>query len=149
MKVILLQDVRKVGKKDEVIEVSDGYARNFLIKKGLAVAYTKGSSKVLKEQLDEKAHQREIEKQEAKVIAEKLKSIKLIFYLKAGKQGSVFGSVSSKQIIEALHKQNIMINKRMLKLEQPISSLGITRVPADLFHGEVMGKVVVQVLAKE
>ncbi len=102
MKVILLKDVKNVGKKDEVKEVSDGYARNFLIKNKMAIAYTKGSQKVLGEQLAERqAHEDEL-KAEAEVIAEKLKETPIDFSLSAGKQGQVFGSVSSKNIVQRL-----------------------------------------------
>lgn len=148
MKVILLKDVKKVGKKDEVKEVSDGYARNFLIKNGLAVAYTKGSVKVLDAQLEDRRQQEAELKKEAEGVAEKLKNIKLEFKLNAGKEGQVFGSVSSKQIAEALLKKGIKVERRKMVMEIPIASLGTTRVKVDLYKGQVWGEIVVHVSQK-
>ncbi len=148
MKVILLKDVKNVGKKDEVKEVSDGYARNFLIKRGLAVAYTEGSKHVLNEQLaDRQAHEEQL-KQEAQAIAKELESTTVDFQLKAGKGGAVFGSVSSKQIASALQEKGIKVDKRKIQLESSISSLGTTRVKVDLYHGQVIGEIVVRVTEK-
>ena len=143
MKVILLKDIRKLGKKDDVVEVSDGYARNFLFKNKSAIAYTKGSAKVLDKQMEERAeHEAELKKE-----AEAL-SITLEFTLSTGKNGATFGSVSSKQIVEALSKKGIRVDKRKLQLEQSIASLGVTRVPVDLYRGQVIGEIVVHVSEK-
>ena len=149
MKVILLKDVKNVGKKNEVKEVSDGYGRNYLIKNKLAIAYTKGSEKVLEKQLEEKAEQEAQLKKEAEAVAKELESIKLEFYLSAGKEGQVFGSISSKQIAEALAKQGIKVEKRKIKMEQSIASLGTTKVKVDLYKGIVIGEIRVHVNAKE
>lgn len=148
MKVILLKDIRKLGKKDEVVEVSDGYARNFLIKNKSAIAYTKGSAKVLDHQMEERAKQEAQLKKEAEKLKEELKNVTLEFKLSAGKNGAVFGSVSSKQIVEALTKKGYKIDKRKLQMDQSISSLGTTRVKVDLYHGQVMGEIVVHVSEK-
>ncbi len=148
MKVILLKDVKNVGKKDEVKEVSDGYGRNYLIKNKLAIAFTKGSEKVLESQLEEKAAQEAQLKKEAEKVAEKLKGIKLEFYLSAGKEGQVFGSISSKQIVEALAKQGIKVERRKIKMEIAIASLGTTKVKVDLYKGVVIGEINVHVNAK-
>ena len=148
MKVILLKDIRKLGKKDEVVEVSDGYARNFLIKNKSAIAYTKGSAKVLDHQMEERAKQEAQLKKEAEELIEELKNVTLEFKLSAGKNGAVFGSVSSKQIVEALTKKGYKIDKRKLQMDQSISSLGTTRVKVDLYHGQVMGEIVVHVSEK-
>ena len=148
MKVILLKDIRKLGKKDEVVEVSDGYARNFLIKNKSAIAYTKGSAKVLDHQMEERAKQEAQLKKEAEELKEELKNVTLEFKLSAGKNGAVFGSVSSKQIVEALTKKGYKIDKRKLRMDQSISSLGTTRVKVDLYHGQVMGEIVVHVSEK-
>lgn len=148
MKVILLKDVRKLGKKDEIKEVSDGYARNYLIKNGMAIAYTKGSSKVLNRQLEEKQQHEDELKQEAQNTAKFLESIKLEFSLSTGKDGQTFGSVSSKQIAEQLLKKGIKVDRRKIHLENSISSLGTTRVPVDLYRGQVMGEIIVHVSEK-
>ncbi len=145
MKVILLKDVRNVGKKDEVKEVSDGYARNFLIKRGLAIAYTKGSEKVLGEQLAEREKEEAALKAEAQETAKTLETTPLDFTLKAGKEGQVFGSVSTKQIAHALQEKGIKVDKRKIQLDQAIASLGTTRVKVDLYRGQVIGEIVVRV----
>lgn len=148
MKVILLKDVKNVGKKDEVKEVSDGYARNFLIKNKMAVAYTKGSVKVLDHQLEEKKLHEEDLKKQAEKIAEELKTTPVEFMLNTGKDGQVFGSVSSKQIAEALNKKGIIVDKRKIHMDIPVSSIGTTRVKVDLYKGQVIGEIVVQVRPK-
>ena len=148
MKVILLKDIKKVGKKDEVIEVSDGYARNYLIKRKLAVAYTKGSSKVLNEQLAIKEEHEAKLKKEAEEIKKKLDIMKLEFSLSAGKEGQVFGSISTKQIHQALQEKGIEVDKRKIHLDVPVSSLGTTNVKVDLYKGQVMGTIHVHVSQK-
>ena len=148
MKVILLKDIKKVGKKDEVIEVSDGYARNYLIKRKLAVAYTKGSSKVLNEQLAIKEEHEAQLKKEAEEIKKKLDTMKLEFSLSAGKEGQVFGSISTKQIHQALQEKGIEVEKRKIHLDVPVSSLGTTNVKVDLYKGQVMGTIHVHVSQK-
>lgn len=148
MKVILLKDVKNVGKKDEVKEVSDGYARNFLIKNRMAVAYTKGSEKVLDKQLEERKQQEEALKQEAMKVCELLKETPVEFMLNTGKDGAAFGSVSSKQIHEALLKKGIKVDKRKILMEIPVSSIGTTRVKVDLYKGQVIGEIIVKVRPK-
>lgn len=148
MKVILLKDVRKVGKKDEVKDVSDGYARNYLIKNGMAVQYTKGSKKILDEQLKQQQIQADTLKMEAEKTKEILQNTPIEFFLNAGKDGQVFGSVSSKNIVSALQKKQIQIDKRKIMLDAPISSLGTTRVKVDLYRNQVIGEIIVQVRQK-
>ena len=129
MKVILLKDVKNVGKKDQTVEVSDGYAQNFLFPRKLAVQLTKGSSQVL-------ANQKEAEKQlfeknqaEAREIAKKLESITLEFTLKSGNNGRCFGNVSLKQIEEELlAKYKIQIDKRKFLDKGPLESFGVYKL---------------------
>ena len=149
MKVILLQDVKNVGKKDEVKEVNDGYARNFLIKKKMAVVYTKGSKKVLNHQLEERAAQEAELEKEAENVADQLKKITLEFRLNVGKNGAVFGTISSKQIVAALHEKGIQVDKRKIMMEDAVASLGTTIVKVDLYRGKVIGEIHVHVSAKE
>ena len=104
MKVILLQDVKKQGKKDQIIEVSDGYAKNFLIKNGLAVQATQTSRNRLEKELDTRAQEEAARIEECKKIAEKLQNEEVIIKVKTGEQDKVFGNVSSKQICEELKK---------------------------------------------
>lgn len=146
MKVIMLSDVKKVGKKGEIVEVSDGYAMNFLIKKKLAVQATKGSMNVLQEQ----NHQAELAEQEkerqANEIKKQLESIVLEFHVKSGKEGRVFGSVSTKQIVEQLAKKHgIRVEKRKIIDNETISSLGYTDVKVDLYKNKVIGVIRVHV----
>ncbi|MBM6830576.1 50S ribosomal protein L9 [Faecalicoccus acidiformans] len=148
MKVILLKDIKKVGKKDEVIEVSDGYARNYLIKRNLAIAYTKGSQKVLNEQLAQKAEEEKQLKAEAEVLKAKLEKMRLEFTLSTGKEGQVFGSISTKQIHQALLNQGMEVDKRKIHLDAPVSSLGMTNVEVDLYKGQVIGTIHVHVSEK-
>lgn len=148
MKVILLKNVRKLGKKDEVMEVSDGYARNYLIKNHLAIQYTSGSSKVLEQQQEVRQEQEDELKEQAEQVKAQLAKTPVEFMLAAGKEGQVFGSVSSKNIVAALQKKGIQVDKRKVLLDTPISSLGTTRVKVDLYRNQVIGEIVVKVRQK-
>lgn len=146
MKVILLDDVKKVGKKGEIVDVSDGYARNFLMNKGLGVVATKKSMEIL----DEQNLQHELEEKEKEAQAEELKKklekITLQFSLRTGKDGRVFGSISTKQIVEALQKQfDIKVEKRKVVDNVTITSLGYTDVKIDLYRNKVIGVIRVHV----
>lgn len=149
MKVILLKDVKKVGKKDEVKEVADGFGYNYLIKNGLAVAYTKGSKHKLEQQLEEKAKNEAQLEKEAKDIKERLKDMTFEFKLKTGTNGNVFGTISNKQIVQALADQGIMIDKKKIRKEEDIHSLGTTIVKVDLYKNKVIGEIKVHVSEKE
>lgn len=142
MKVILLEDVKKVGKKNEVVEVSDGYARNFLIAKKLAVQVTQASMDVLNSQKQaDKEHELKLERQ-AIELKKQLEEITLNFKVKVGNGGKVFGSVSSKQIVEKLKKEfDIVVDKRKILTDVSASSLGTTRFKIDLYHNKVIGEI--------
>ena len=140
MKVILLQDVKKQGKKDQIIEVSDGYARNFLIKNGLAVAATETSRNRLAKELDTRKQEEDSRIEECKVIAEKLKKEEIIIKVKTGEQDKVFGNVSSKQICEELKKKGYNIDKKKILTTYPIDVLGTHNVKIEL-HKKVMGEI--------
>ncbi|MEF9920883.1 MAG: 50S ribosomal protein L9 [Erysipelotrichaceae bacterium] len=146
MKVILLSDVKKLGKKGEMVQVADGYARNFLFAKKLAVEATKHSLEIL----DEQNLQDELKEKENKEMAEKLKveieKITLEFKLKTGKDGRVFGSISTKQVAEQLAKDYaINIDKRKFIDTAHIDSLGITLVKSDLYRNQVIATIKVHV----
>ncbi len=137
MKVILKTDVKKVGKRGEIVDVSDGYARNFLIARGLAVVSTEKSREILQEQKAEEAAIEAQKVEEAKELAKKLEEMEIKFRVKSGKEGRVFGSVSTKQIVEELRKLNIRVDKRKILDTNPISSLGVTKVRVELHKGVV------------
>ena len=133
MKVILLQDVKKVGKKDEIKEVADGYARNFLIANKLAVPLTQTSKNVLNTQQKDHAANQEKLKQQAIQDKEKLETMEFKFKVKSGKEGKVFGSVSTKQIQEEVNKKGFNIDKKKFIEHQPVSTLGYSNIKVELF----------------
>ena len=148
MKVILKADIKGVGRKDEVIEASDGYARNFLFPKNLAVEANKENISKWKAKQQSIQYQKQQEKEEALKIAEKLSKISLRIKVKAGENGKIFGGVSSKEIAEVLEKQyQIHVDKKKIDLKETIKTLGERTVEIRLFEG-VIGKVKVDVLAE-
>ena len=149
MKVILKENIKSIGKKDEIINVSDGYARNYLFVKGLAVEATQGNLAKLKSKQDsEKYKKKKKKKKDKKKKKKKKKKIKLTFKVKAGENGKVFGGVSSKEIAEKLEKDySIKVDKKKVELKDAIKTLGITKVQIKLFEG-VIGEVKVEVLGE-
>ena len=136
MKVILLQDVRKLGKKGDIVKVADGYGQNYLIKNKLAVLETNATRKVVENE-KQLAHEEDLKRQDdAKQLAKRLEDITLEFSLKSGKDGKTFGSVSTKQIVEQLReKYDIKIDKRKFIDAHPIGASGYTKLKVDLFKG--------------
>lgn len=132
MKVILLNDVKKLGKKGDVKDVSDGYARNFLIARGLAVVESDSSKAILNKQKAEEAKEDAAKRAEANVIKGKIESQEFIFKVNA-KDGKVFNSVSGKQIEEELAKKGLKIDKKKIKDPKPISTLGYSNVKIELY----------------
>jgi large subunit ribosomal protein L9 len=144
MKVILLKDVKGQGKKGEVKEVSEGYANNFLFAQGLASPATQGTVKVLDNQKKAEQRRKDQEKADAQALGAKLGELTIVIKAKAGEGGRLFGAITSKQIAEELEKQKIVIDKRKIVLEDPIRTLGVTKVPVKL-HSEVTASLNVQV----
>ncbi len=145
MKVILLKDVKGTGVKGDVVNVSDGYARNFLFPKGLAVEATKSNLNELKNK--ERAQQKRIEqeKQEARELAKKISDITLVIKAKSGENGKLFGSVTNKEIAQELKKQhNITIDRKKIVLDEPIKQLGQMELEVKLYP-EISGKLTVKV----
>ena len=142
MKVILKDNIKGVGKKDEIINASDGYARNFLFPKNLAVEANAENMAKLKAKQNSTAFKKGQEKEEAQRIAEKMKKIMLTIRVRAGKNGKIFGGVSSKEIAEELQK----VHK--IDLKEPIKELGTRNVDVKLFEG-VVGIVRVNLVAEE
>jgi len=144
MRVILLADVAKLGKKGEIKDVADGYGRNFLIARGLAVLESEGSKKVLAKQKEDAKKLDEQNRQEALKLKEELETKTLIFPVKS-KEGRVSGSVSTKQIEEALKKQGIVIDKRKIKDSEPLNTLGTFDIKVELYK-DVIGNIKVRLV---
>ena len=147
MKVILKENIKGVGKKDEIINAADGYARNYLLAKGLAVEANNGSLSELKAKKQSQQYKKDVEKEEAEKVAEKMLKIKLTYKVKSGANGKIFGGVSTKEIAEQLETKGIKVDKKKIELKESIKTLGITDVYIKLYEG-VVGKVKVEVLGE-
>ena len=135
MKVLLLQDVKGSGKKGQIVEVNDGYATNFLIKKNLA---KKADNAVMLENASKQAsveRNKMLEREAAVKKAESLKGKNVVIKAKTGENGKLFGAITSKEIAEALANQNIEVDKKQILLESPIKNLGTYSVEAKLYSG--------------
>ena len=147
MKVILKSDIKGVGKKDEVINASDGYARNFLFPKGLAVEANNENMSKLKAKQDSVKFQKNQEKEEALKISDKLSKIMLKIKVKSGENGKIFGGVSSKEIAQELEQQyKIVIDKKKIDLKETIKTLGVQTIEIKLFEG-VEGRLKIDVIS--
>ncbi|WP_339148247.1 MULTISPECIES: 50S ribosomal protein L9 [unclassified Sutcliffiella] len=145
MRVIFLKDVKGKGKKGEVKNVADGYAHNFLLKQGLAMEASNGNLKSLEAQKNKEAKEAEQELENAKELKATLENLTLEFHTKAGEGGRLFGSITTKQIAEELHKKHkIKIDKRKMELNDAIRALGYTNVPVKL-HTDVTATLKVHV----
>ena len=147
MKVILTKDVKAQGKKGDVINVSDGYANNFLFKNGLAVPANQANVNTNNKQKEAEAKRIAEETAAAKADAEKMKSMELVFNIEVGANGKAFGSISGKEIAEELSKKGIAIDKKQVVLNSAIKMIGVYDVEVKLYKG-VSGKVKVNVQAK-
>ena len=133
MEVIFIKDLNGQGKKGEIKQVKDGYAENFLIKKGYAIKSTKSSLEKLEDENKAKAKEEEKAKKEALSIKEKLEKVTLTFKVKTGDNDKVFGSISVKQIKEALKEKGYDFDKSMIKLTSSPSSLGFHNIEVELY----------------
>lgn len=148
MKVILLDNIKGVGKKDEIINASDGYARNFLFPKKLAVEANNENMSKLKAKKQSEQYKKDVNKENAEKIAKKLDDIILTINVKAGENGKIFGGVTSKEISEELKKQyKIDIDKKKIILNENIKNLGSFDISMKLFEG-VTGKLKVKVISE-
>ena len=148
MKIILKADIKGVGKKGEVINASDGYARNFLFPKNLAVQANNENMLELKAKQESIKYQKNQEKEKAMEIADKLSKILLKIQVKAGENGKIFGGVSSKEIAQELEKQyKILVDKKKIDLKETIKTLGMQTIEIKLFEG-VVGKLKIDVISK-
>lgn len=148
MKVIFKQDVKGQGKKGEIKEVSEGYARNFLIPRGLAIEANESNLKTLKA-MEKSAELKEQKRfQEALELKATLEALEIRIPAKAGEGGKLFGAVTSKQISDFLDKKNIDIDKRKIEMNDPIRSLGVTQVPVKI-HPKVTAMLKVHVVEEK
>lgn len=148
MKVILLKDVKGLGKIGDIVNASDGHARNYLIPRGLAKEATEGGIKSIKLQQAAEEKRKAQELAEAKALADKISSLTVKLKSKSGEGGKLFGSITTKDIAEAIKKQHkIDVDKRKIQLDNPIKELGTTTVEIKVYP-EVAGKMKVEVVAE-
>jgi len=148
MEVILRQDVEKLGSRGQVVKVASGYARNFLLPNKIAVPATDANRKIVEQ--ERQAHVRKEAKQkgEAEDLAKLVNGVSLTIAQKAGENDQLFGSVTSKDIVEGLAAQNFEIDRRKIHLDEPIKQLGEYKIPVRL-HKDVTAEIVVHVIKEE
>jgi large subunit ribosomal protein L9 len=144
MKVLLIQDVKKMGKKGDVVEVKEGYGRNFLIPNGLAVEASGGAMKQVQEEKKTQEKRQAKEMEEARQLASRLEKEPIVIRHKAGNEGHLFGSVTSSEIAEALKQKGYVIDKKKIVLEEPIRIVGSYSAKLKLHH-EVAAMLTVEV----
>lgn len=149
MEIILREDVDKLGSSGDIVEVADGYGRNYLIPRGYAVEATESQKKRLKHEI-ERAKKRKAEKtEEAQALKTKLEAERFIFPVKAGENGKLFGSVTTKDIGEAAASEGYELDRRNISLDENIKELGVHKVPVKLFD-DIYANLIIEVIeAKE
>lgn len=148
MKVILKQDVKGLGKKEQMVEASDGYARNYLLPRGLAVEASASNVNIMKTKKEAEAQKKEREIAQAKELANKIKNITVTLKVKAGENGKLFGSITGKDVAEALKSQHKLdIDKKKLVMPDAIKSVGTSEVEVKLYP-EISSKFTVKIEAR-
>jgi len=147
MEIILKEDIQNLGYKDDVVTVKDGYGRNYLIPQKKAILATPSAKKVLAENLKQRKHKLEKIKKSAEEIAEKLKDVSLTIGAKTSSTGTVFGSVNSVQIAEALDKAGFVIDRKVIVIKDPIKEVGNYSVTLKL-HKEISVEIPVEVISE-
>ena len=147
MKIVLKKDVEKLGKLGDIIIVKDGYARNYLIPKGLALEATENNLKIVEREKERIIREKEREKKEAIALADKVKNSSCTIVVEVGEDGKMFGAVTSQDIAKSFEDIGIKLDKRMIELNEPIKELGIFYVPIKL-HPEVTVEAKVWVVKK-
>ena len=148
MEIILIQDVNKLGQKDDIVKVKDGYGRNFLIPQGYAIAATASSKKIHSENMKQRAHKEEKIKESALELAGKLEGLKITVGAKASSTGKIFGSVNTIQIAESLKEQGFDIDRRSITLPvDQIKEVGAYKAVVKL-HREVRVEIEFEIIAE-
>ena len=147
MKVLLLTDVKGTGKKGEIKNVADGYAKNFLLKTGKARVADNSAISENKMKKSATDYHKEMEKQAAKALADRLSSSKVIVEIKCGENGKNFGSVTTKEISDALNKQGYEVDKRKIELKEPLKTIGSYKINIKL-HPEISAQIDLEIVAK-
>lgn len=147
MKVVLLTDVKGTGKKGEIKEVADGYAQNFLLKTGKARKADNGAISENKMKKEANDYHKEMQKQDAIAIAQKINGTKILVKIKCGDNGKTFGSITSKEIADELNKKGFDIDKRKIELKEPLKTIGLYDISAKL-HPEVSAKFKVEIIGE-
>lgn len=148
MEVILRETVTNVGRAGEIVKVKNGYARNYLIPRGLAYRATVANKRRVESEAVKRAQRAEADRADAAVLAEKLKDLSLDFTVKAGEGDKLFGSITSADIAERLAQHGYQIDKRIIELTEPIKMIGIYTVPIRLHH-DVKAEIRVWVIKEE
>jgi large subunit ribosomal protein L9 len=148
MEIILREDIEKVGHRGQVVTVADGYARNYLLPKKLAVPATAANKKIVEQEREAYLRREAKAKTEAEDLARMLESVTITISQRAGEEGHLFGSVTSKDIADALEQQKYSIERRKIHLEDPIKQVGEYKVPVRL-HRDVTANVTVNVVAEQ
>ncbi len=148
MKVILTQDVKNLGKKDDMVEVNDGYARNFLLPRGLAVEANARNMNIMKSRKEAEQSKKERELKAAQEVANRLKDVVLTIKAKSGENGKLFGSITSMDISNSLKSQfNVNVDKKKIVLNDPIKMLGTYEIELKLYP-TVTGKLILKVVGE-
>ena len=148
MEIILREDIQNLGSRGQIVKVAAGYARNYLLPQKLAVAATAANKKIIEQERQAHLRREAKEKSSAEDLARMMTGVTVTIAQKAGELEQLFGSVTSKDIVEALERQNYHIDRRKIHLEEPIKQLGEFQVPIRL-HREVTAEITVRVVPEE
>jgi large subunit ribosomal protein L9 len=148
MKVLLKDDVKDVGKRGDVVMVKDGFARNYLLPRNLALEVTPGNMKIIEEERQAQRRREAKEKSEAQGLSERISAVSCVIPVKVGEEDKMYGAITSQHIAEALEKEGIKISKKNIELESPIKTLGVYEVPIRL-HPQLTMKFRVEVVKEE
>jgi large subunit ribosomal protein L9 len=147
MEVILIENVEKVGRKGDVIRVRDGFGRNFLLPRKLAIPSTRANQEFVTEQKERSARRREKEKAEAQALADKMSQAKIVISAQAGEGDKLFGSVTAEDIAESLNKKGFSVDRKDIQLKDSIRALGTFTVAVEVFP-QIKATVNVEVVKK-